>query len=500
MAAGLVGQDQITTFVSPVNGSTPIDANTVRGNDNTIKTAFNTHDADATIHFQSSTLAARPAASIAGQKWMTSDGYRIYYDDGATWHEAAYLTSVSPIFSGAFISTTAFATPSALSATQFTAFASTVSGATLMGYGTTADVTLKNRAGTDVLTLLANTSIVNIAGRVNASALVGQAPHYLATNVGGTTLAIQNLNASSYSEVLLKSYDSPATTDFIGGAVGYGNGTPGASAFQCNTYLQSYDLSTGNFIPVNVIQNNTAGAYLRLTFAADGSVTFYNRDAVFNGQTASMSLGTTGNFSIATNKFTVAASNGNTVVAGTFNVTGTTTAAAINAGAIAGTTGLFTSTLQSGSVTRLNDTGTSGARVEVQGISGELSAGAVIGSQYTTDGAWLFANRTAGTAGLKQGIGYFDGTTLRSAVEVAHTAAGFGTLTLMLSGGTVSIGGVVELLLAASARSGSIIGLGGTTQTTIGANGAASALTANPLGYLIAYKGATKIIIPYYNA
>lgn len=52
---------------------------------------------------------------------------------------------------------------------------------------------------------------------------------------------------------------------------------------------------------------------------------------------------------------------------------------------------------------------------------------------------------------------------------------------------------------AVSLGSGTDINLGATTQTTVGAAGGASALAATPLGYLIAYKGATKIAIPYYN-
>lgn len=68
-------------------------------------------------------------------------------------------------FSTSIISTTALATPGALSATQFTAFASTVSGAALMGYGTTNDVTLMNRAGTVVLGVTANTANVTVAGQ-----------------------------------------------------------------------------------------------------------------------------------------------------------------------------------------------------------------------------------------------------------------------------------------------------------------------------------------------
>lgn len=38
-----------------------------------------------------------------------------------------------------------------------------------------------------------------------------------------------------------------------------------------------------------------------------------------------------------------------------------------------------------------------------------------------------------------------------------------------------------------------------TTQATIGANGAASALTANPVGYLTVMIGNSPFIVPYYN-
>lgn len=38
-----------------------------------------------------------------------------------------------------------------------------------------------------------------------------------------------------------------------------------------------------------------------------------------------------------------------------------------------------------------------------------------------------------------------------------------------------------------------------TTQTTIGSNGAATALTANPVGYLTVMIGNTAYQIPYYN-
>lgn len=84
-----VGQHSVATFTSPVNGTTPIDANTVRGNDNTVRSAYVTHDADPGIHLQSSTFASRPTAGTAGRKWVTADAgeYKLWYDDGTRWHE-----------------------------------------------------------------------------------------------------------------------------------------------------------------------------------------------------------------------------------------------------------------------------------------------------------------------------------------------------------------------------------------------------------------------------
>lgn len=66
-------------------------------------------------------------------------------------------------------SVAALATPGAYAATASSLFASTVSGATLMGFGSTGDVTLKNRAGTDVIVVTANTTGVMMAGALQVS-------------------------------------------------------------------------------------------------------------------------------------------------------------------------------------------------------------------------------------------------------------------------------------------------------------------------------------------
>lgn len=88
-----VGQHGVTAFTNPSNGDA-LDADVVKGNDNTLREAYVDHDSDPGIHLQSSSTASRPAAGVAGRKWMTYDTTtpRIYYDDGTTWREIAYLT------------------------------------------------------------------------------------------------------------------------------------------------------------------------------------------------------------------------------------------------------------------------------------------------------------------------------------------------------------------------------------------------------------------------
>lgn len=88
---GLVAQYPVAPFTTPVNGD-DLDAALVVSHDSSIASAHTSHDADSSIHFQSSTLAARPGAGIVGRKWITTDGLRVYYDTGAAWSEIAYLS------------------------------------------------------------------------------------------------------------------------------------------------------------------------------------------------------------------------------------------------------------------------------------------------------------------------------------------------------------------------------------------------------------------------
>ncbi len=131
-----------------------------------------------------------------------------YFKDAPTFDGAVTASTTLAVGTGltyttSVKSTTALATPGALSATQATAFASTVSGASIMGFGTTNDVTLMNRAGTVVLGIGPNTTTVNMTGLLTVSGFGTHA--FDSTGTGGNVLRVRNSTAGTgnYSELSL---------------------------------------------------------------------------------------------------------------------------------------------------------------------------------------------------------------------------------------------------------------------------------------------------------
>lgn len=107
-----VNQHQQSALTTPVNNTSPIDANQVTGNDNAIAGTYNAHDSDPGIHIQSSVLASRPAAGTAGRIWFTSDGLTFSYDNGSSWVAAAIASlSAANITHGTFGSATSDVNP-----------------------------------------------------------------------------------------------------------------------------------------------------------------------------------------------------------------------------------------------------------------------------------------------------------------------------------------------------------------------------------------------------
>lgn len=170
--------------------------------------------------------------------------------------------------------------------------------------------------------------------------------------------------------------------------------------------------------------------------------------------------------------------------------------------AIGGTTpaaGTFTTL----SATDLSVTGTGSFTGSAATLTQSLSAGG------TTTGAnyWTISN-TGGN--LRLGVDNSTGVSLITGGTAYGGVVGTNNNTTLhlISNGTsiaqitttgLAVTGTVNINGTAASTTAGQVQFGSTTQSTIGANGAASALTANPLGYLIAYLGTTKIIIPYYN-
>jgi hypothetical protein len=148
-------------------------------------------------------------------------------------------------------STTALATPAALTATQATAFASTVSGAAIMGFGTTNDVSLMNRAGTVVLGIGPNTTTVNMTGLLTVS---GFGTHsFSAGGTGEQVLSVQNTTSGTGNYGYLK---VGGGTNNSGGVIGWSQGFT-TSTWQVADSLAIYAPAAGG---LSIAATNASGA------------------------------------------------------------------------------------------------------------------------------------------------------------------------------------------------------------------------------------------------
>lgn len=67
-----VGEYSILPFAGPV--SSPVGAETVRGNDETLRAKFVAHQNDAVAHVRAGLVADRPASADEGTVWIGTDG------------------------------------------------------------------------------------------------------------------------------------------------------------------------------------------------------------------------------------------------------------------------------------------------------------------------------------------------------------------------------------------------------------------------------------------
>ncbi len=199
-------------------------------------------------------------------------------------------------------STTALATPGALSATQATAFASTVSGAAIMGFGTTNDVSLMNRAGTVVLGVGPNTTAVNIPGTLAVTGAVTGGTYNSQTissaaNLTGTLAVGGLLTVSGFGT---NRFDVNATDSGIHAAV-FGNAYSstttigrvqiigGSGSLFLDQFAQGYTTSSTAIAASSRIYGSGSGGVSIVADNASGAIRFYS-----GGTTEHMSLSSAG--------------------------------------------------------------------------------------------------------------------------------------------------------------------------------------------------------------
>jgi hypothetical protein len=451
--AQTVAQHSVASFTSPVNGTSPIDANQVRGNDNTLRSGYNDHDADPGIHLQSSALASRPAAGEAGRKWLTTDTgvVRLYLDTGSAWADISYLPLAGGTVAGNVSITGTLAVTSAITATggvvgnvtgnastaTALATARTINGVSFDGTanitvtadagtltGTTLNSTVVSSSLTSVGTLtsgtigsgftaIANSALANSSVTVNGTAIALGASGTVTAAAGtltGSTLA-SGVTASSLTSVgTLSSLAVSGTTALNG---------------------QTYTWPSGGGSNGQVLTTNGSGTLSWTTVSGGGGTTTYSLTA------GSYLTGGTFNGSAAVT-FAVDATDANTaskVVArdGSGNFSAGTITATLNGAAPAGS--LSGSTLASGvTASSLTSVGTLTSGAIGTGFTA-IPNTALANSSVTINGTAV-ALGASGT--VTAAAGTLTGSTLASGVT-ASSLTSVGTLTALTMGGTVSM-------------------------------------------------------------
>lgn len=485
---GTVSGHQLSTFTTPVNATSPIDANEVRGNDNSIGVSYNAHDADATIHLQTGAVASRPAASTAGAgaTWLASDTGAIYlwYSDGSAWAEANYLRNT-----GGTITSTS--TP------QLT-----------VAYDASNKLTVAVSSG-GVATLTATTSAVFVTSGGTALTLAADKHADFADYVTSTVAS------SSRNAAFTVRNDAAAQADFIV----YGSAVAGS--FFGVTKASSAFLLTGATVPLTVgtggpnalvLGTNDTG---RLTFAGNAATATFNSVAVSGITTLAIGGALSGATSIS---FTTSVSSTTALATpSTLSATQFTAFASTVSGATLmgfGTTGDVTLKNRAGTdviVVTANTTNvTMAGALQVAGaLSGvtTVAASGVVtltstGRHQVSGGIQFVANATQGDAGICFETG--SGLSLRgktgSTYDFIVTTPAGSALLIGNPTGTSNLlfGGNITVIGAATSQDAGRLSIGATTQSTVGAAGGASALPATPTGYLKMFLGSSQIVVPYY--
>lgn len=337
-------------------------------------------------------------------------------------------------FTGYLKSVTGVATPSTLAATQFTGFASTVSGAALMGYGTTGDVSLMNRAGTVAAYVQANTVNTVLESVILDANDQSKQDVFLVRRVPTATGA--TFKTTTVDEFFLSIFGSYVGTP-----------TYNLGGFE----FEGLDASSGSVkygLVEGIVTTNTAGATASyIQFGAQLAGVFTNA------------------LKVAGDRVTVLA-GGLTVNTGGISATGNST--------VTGTlqTGNFTTT---GTIQQGNGTGNDAQWLNTAG-SGAIQAGSYLQSAANSRAIQLVTTANASAAD-SAGIVYRDttGAAWRDAFRVAATA-GLATVDILPAGGKFQVSSSVMNSIRAVVSGSNVTT---TSQSAASVTGLSFAIAAN---------------------
>lgn len=418
MPSGLVAQTPLAPFTTPVDGD-DLAAAVVVSHDNTTASAHTTHDADGTIHFQSSTLAARPAAGTPQRKWITTDGLRVYLDFGGVWNEIAYLSTAGGTVTGA---------------TTFSALITANAGVTVTGAITaTGNITTTGGVlvaasevdiGTAILAQAASPNAI-VAGSATGDLVIRTASKAILFTIdGGTTIAARVTNAGVFT---------------TGSGSGSGGITQGSIDLQRDIFMaatQGIVVGAGRVIDFSTTDIRTTGVRLLIghtvtTGSAAGDVVLANGKVyrtVNNAGTTSVRL------------IELTGASDNILVDGS-GKGAQFGAGAVFAGAVSGITTLAGSGAISGFTTlTLSSTLIGATRIESGHFKGNTAApSASIGAALGSGGAvavTLTGNDAAGTILLVAGTaGLGAGVATTVTFNVPYTTSPYVLLTYDASSG-----------------------------------------------------------------
>ena len=242
--------------------------------------------------------------------------------------------------------------------------------------------------------------------------------------------------------------------------------------------------STGSFATGTTVGNLTL-ANGSITDSS-GAISFENENLTTTGSVNGAAgnftgaVGVDGNFDVATNKLTVNATTGNTLIAGTLDVTGSVTAS----GDLT-----VTGNLQvNGTTTTVNSTTVDIADLNITVASGASTSAAANGAGLTVDGAsatmlyvnstdsWDFNKAVICTSGF---TGDLTGTA--TAAEYSDVAERFASDSMYEPGTVVALGGAAEITAVAEEASDEVFGVvSGTHQAAFKMNGGAGSDETHP--------------------